>query len=300
MADIGSIISKAYDDISQVKHTVSDVSNTVSLGSRTLKAGGSALNTLSGGALKEMTASQTPNQNVSARASANGTLPTNGKENLIAPEGTCIIIPAVVSMTGQPRYIGAEAYQTIVDMINGKPTLGNAVVVGDDGKPSSKVYDVRSDGVFLKGTQTKVDIKIDEGKGTVAGVLLNEREFESCVKGITSTDQNEPKFTTSSELGQAEDANLKSWWRRNLEWLIIGLGTVLGGAAIFLLIRHQKNKTKKTTNTANTLKSQADTLTNQINDLQKQKNTLANNAQSVPENLADFVQITQNQREVSL
>lgn len=276
-------LQKTQSAINSGTRAVNTVSNTASAGMR-------LVNKTSGVANKGVSLVQgTP---VAVNASTGGDV--NG--GLIAPEGTCIILPAAVTNSGKPRYLGKEAYQTIVDMINGKETLGNVVVLGSDMKPSTKVYDVTSSGVFLKGTNVPVDIKYNSNN-QIAGIYLTEREYESCVKGITSTDQSVQKFTTSSELGQAEDEDLRPWYSRWLKEILIGATFLLGGGLIFWLVNRQKKKTKKANNQANDLKQQALTLTEQINDLQKQ-NTLADNATKVNtatlDTVTPFMQVNTN------
>ncbi len=275
--------------INRTQNVANRVSRVASTGTKIVNTGSN----LAGRVTGVQTTSNGTTVAVQTQGGAGAADEVNG--GLIAPEGTCIILPPQVTTGGKPRYIGKEAYQTIVDMINGKSTVGNAVVIGDDMKLSSKVYDITSSGVFLKGTNTPVDIQYNSDR-KVAGVYLTEREYESCVKGITTTDQNTQKFTTSSELGTAEDEDVRPWYIRWLKEIIIGTTFVLGGGLMFWLVHRQKKKTKQANNQANDLKQQASTLTEQVNDLQKQnQNTLADNATKVnPDTLdpsASFVQV---------
>ncbi len=272
MSGLDSFISGLKDTQSAINRTqtvANSVSRVASTGTRVLNTGSN----LAG----KITGAQTTSGNAAtsqAQAAADGEI--NG--GLIAPEGTCVILPPQVTGNGQARYLGKDAYQTLVDMINGKETLANALVLDDNMKLSSKVYDVTSSGVFLKGTKTPVNVKYENNKPV--GVYLSEREYESCVKGITSTDQNTQKFTTSSELGKAEDVDNRAWYIRWLNEIIIGTTVVLGGGLVFWLVNRQKHKTKKANNQVNDLTQQTSVLTEKVADLQKQ-NTLADNATKV-------------------
>ena len=272
MSGLDSFISGLKDTQSAINRTqtvANSVSRVASTGTRVLNTGSN----LAG----KITGAQTTSGNAAAsqaQAAADGEI--NG--GLIAPEGTCVILPPQVTGNGQARYLGKDAYQTLVDMINGKETLANALVLDDNMNLSSKVYDVTSSGVFLKGTKTPVNVKYENNKPV--GVYLSEREYEACVKGITSTDQNTQKFTTSSELGKAEDVDNRAWYIRWLNEIIIGTTVVLGGGLVFWLVNRQKHKTKKANNQVNDLTQQTSVLTEKVADLQKQ-NTLADNATKV-------------------
>ena len=272
MSGVDSFISGLKDTQNAINRTqtvTNRVSRIASTGTKVLDTG------------SKLTGKVTGVQTTSGNAAASQAQVAAGGEingGLIAPEGTCVILPPQVTGNGQARYLGKDAYQTLVDMINGKETLANALVLDDNMKLSSKVYDVTSSGVFLKGTQTPVNIKYENNKPV--GVYLSEREYESCVKGITSTDQNTQKFTTSSELGKAEDVDNRAWYIRWLNEIIIGTTVVLGGGLVFWLVNRQKHKTKKANNQVNDLTQQVGVLTEKIDDLQKQ-NTLADNATKV-------------------
>ena len=272
MSGLDSFISGLADTQRAIKQT-----QTVANGmSRVASTSEKVLNTGSNLAGKITGAQPTSGNAAASQAQVAADGEING--GLIAPEGTCVILPPQVTGNGQARYLGKDAYQTLVDMINGKETLANALVLDDNMKLSSKVYDVTSSGVFLKGTQTPVNVKYENNKPV--GVYLSEREYESCVKGITSTDQNTQKFTTSSELGKAEDVDNRAWYLRWLNEIIIGTTVVLGGGLIFWLVSRQKKKTKNANNQVNDLTQQTTLLTDKIADLQKQ-NTLADNATKV-------------------
>lgn len=281
-----SALSTTQKAINSAQSVTNSVSRVASTSTRVLNTGDKLIGKYAGTSTASRTATA-----ASAQAASNGEI----DGGLIAPEGTCIILPPQVTGNGKARYLGKDAYQTIVDMINGKETLANALVLDDNMQLSSKVYDVTSSGVFLKGTQTPVDVKYENNKPV--GVYLSEREYEACVKGITSTDQNTQKFTTSSELGKAEDVDNRAWYLRWLKEIIIGTTIVLGGGLIFWLVNRQRKKTKKANNQVNDLTQQTGVLTDKIADLQKQ-NTLADNATKVNDAVIDaattFMQVNNN------
>ncbi len=289
MDGLDSFISGLTDTqraINRTQSAANKISRVASTSEKVLNTGSNLTGRFTGMSTTSGAATAAP-----AQAAANGEI----DGGLIAPEGTCIILPPQVTKNGQARYLGKDAYQTVVDMINGKETLANALVLDDNMNLSSKVYDVTSSGVFLKGTKTPVNVKYENNKPV--GVYLTEREYESCVKGITSTDQNTQKFTTSSELGKAEDVDNRAWYLRWLNEIIIGTTIVLGGGLIFWLVNRQRKKTKKANNQVNDLTQQTGVLTDKIADLQKQ-NTLADNATKVNDAIMDaasgFLQINNN------
>lgn len=284
MSDLENKLNDAVDTLTEYQKTINTAQKTANAASNIVKKGTKLVNT----AAKPFNTGngKTAVSSMPAVRAAGST----GEQ--VAPEGTCIIIPASVSSTGQPRYIGAEAYNSIVGMINGQETLANVVVVGADQQPSSLVYDKTPQGTFLKGTNVPIEIQM-EGDGKLKGVILSEKEYESCVKGIQSTDQNVKKFSTSSELGKAENANLQSWWKRNLEIIIPALIFIVGGGILYFICRKQKKQTKSAQNQINTSTQTTEALKSEIKDLQQQNanssngsnngngNTLSDNSQSV-------------------
>lgn len=192
-------------------------------------------------------------------------------ETYDAPEGTCIILPPQVTANGQPRYLGAKAYESIRNlMTGGDGPNNNVVVIGPDGQPSRNVYTYNPDGTLcVRGTQTPVDIKItDDGK--LAGVILSEAEYFAAGRGIQIEQQNPEvqRIKERKELGQAEDANNAGWLARNWQWLI-GAGLAVAAAVTgCLLLRKQKKKTKTATNQASELKTEIASLNERVSELQ--------------------------------
>lgn len=188
-----------------------------------------------------------------------------------APEGTCIILPSQVTANGQPRYLGAKAYESIKNLMTGAAgPNNNVVVVGPDGNPSQSVYTYNLDGsLCVRGTQTPVDIRqTDDGK--YSGVVLSEKEYFSAGYGIQLEQQNPEaqRIKQNSELGKAEDANNASWLEKNWQWLVgagIAVATAITG---YFLIRNQKKKTKSANNKASELRSEIASLGERVSELQ--------------------------------
>ena len=188
-----------------------------------------------------------------------------------APEGTCIILPPQVTANGQPRYLGAKAYESIKNlMTGGNGPNNNVVVVGPDGKPSQNVYTYNPDGTLcVRGTQTPVDIQ-QTSDGKLAGVILSEKEYFSAGYGIQQEQQNPgaQQIKQNAELGKAEDANNASWWEKNWQWLV-GAGIAVAAAITgYFLIRNQKKKTKSANNQASELRSEIASLGERVSELQ--------------------------------
>ena len=188
-----------------------------------------------------------------------------------APEGTCIILPPQVTANGQPRYLGAKAYESIKNLMTGdNGPNNNVVVVGPDGKPSQNVYTYNPDGTLcVRGTQTPVDIQ-QTSDGKLAGVILSEKEYFSAGYGIQQEQQNPgaQQIKQNAELGKAEDANNASWWEKNWQWLV-GAGIAVAAAITgYFLIRNQKKKTKSANNQASELRSEIASLGERVSELQ--------------------------------
>ena len=212
---------------------------------------------------------------------------TNGKSGnqqpettstMVAPEGTCVIIPAAVTANKQPRYLGRNAYESLVNMANMREGCDNVVVLDATGNPSAAVYDRTATGYVLKGTQ--IPVKIETENGRYKGVTLSETEFAVCVKAIQTQDPNQKKFETTSELGRAEDANVAGWLKRNWEWLtgaIVATAIAIGACFLF---KKQRKKTKDAQKKVSELKTQVADLQTNITELSTEKSgesTLAQN-----------------------
>lgn len=161
-----------------------------------------------------------------------------------APAGTRIIIPAVLSSTGQERYLGKCAVTSILNLSEGKEGSGNIVVLGANGLPSEKYYDIDSNGdVFIKGTKKPAHNSIE---GDNKSVVLTEQEYESVVDALNKKSDEVVYYRTTEERGQSEEStrDTPSWFSRN--WWIVLLGAVaVAGATwggIALYNRHQKKK----------------------------------------------------------
>ncbi len=206
------------------------------------------------------------NQQNAKQATTKSTTASAQSSASIIPSGTCIIIPATYSLTGQDRFLGKGAYESLVNMMNGSGECNNVIVVDANGNPSPNVYDQTPNGLVLKGTQTPVKFNYEENNGvkTPTAVALTETEFAAVANGMQK--KGKGKFKTSDQ-GEAEDADNRSWWAR---WwkVVVAVATVaIGGLATFLLVRKYNKDKKSAENTASTLSAQASDLQSQINDL---------------------------------
>ena len=245
MSDISSTANKATLTINKVRST-----GKAAMKVGDLVTGGGSGNSASA---RQATGATTASAQVQSGAS-------------IIPSGTCIIIPAAYSLTGQDRFLGKGAYESIVNMMNGSGECNNVIVVDANGNPSPNVYDQTPNGLVLKGTQTPVKFNYEEKNGvkTPTAVALTETEFTAVANGMQKKGQG--KFKTSDQ-GEAEDADNRSWWAR---WwkVVVAVATVaIGGLATFLFVRKYNKDKKSANNTASTLSAQASDLQNQINDL---------------------------------
>ena len=188
-----------------------------------------------------------------------------------APEGTCIILPPQVTANGQPRYLGAKAYESIKNLMTGGEGPNNNVFVYDaNGKPSAQVYSIAPDGnLYIKGTQIPVVVPMTED-GHLTAIPLSEKEYISAKSGIQIEQQNPEiqRIKQNAELGKAEDANNASWLERNWQWLV-GAGIAVAAAITgYFLIRNQKKKTKSANNQASELRSEIASLGERVSELQ--------------------------------
>lgn len=176
----------------------------------------------------------------------------NGKKyyTVPAPTGTRLIIPQKISRTGQERYIGAHALESIMNLMDGNEKCGNIVVLDETQKPSALYYSSDAEGnICLKGTNKKINLQAD---GSNASVILSEKEFESIAKALrTKTNENDiAYFKTMQERGDAEDSRAESgsWFSRNWWKILLGLvvagGIAWGGIAIYNN-RQEKKEEKK-------------------------------------------------------
>ncbi len=174
---------------------------------------------------------------------------SNGKKyfSVPAPTGTRIIIPRQVSSTGQERYLGAHALESIINLMNGSEKCGNIVVFDASNKPSLQYYDIGPNGeIFLKGTNKEINLSHE---GSNASVILSEKEFEVLRKALSTQTNDVTHFKTTKDRGNAEDSTSEkgSWFSRNWWKILLGL-IVAGGIAwggIALDNKHKEKKEKK-------------------------------------------------------
>lgn len=164
-----------------------------------------------------------------------------------APIGTRLIIPKEISSTGQERYLGAHALESIMNLMQGNEKCGNIVVLGKDGMPSALFYQRTEDGsTVLKANQKPVNIC---SKGSNASICLSEEEFAAIREALTTKTNDVTYFKTSKERGDAEDSTAEkgSWFSRNWWKILLGL-VIAGGIAwggIEILNRRKEKKEEK-------------------------------------------------------
>ena len=187
---------------------------------------------------------------------------SNGKKyfSVPAPTGTRIIIPRQISITGQERYLGAHALESIMNLMQGSEKCGNIVVLNDQRQPSSLYYDIGPDGeIFLKGTNKEINLSHE---GSNASVILSEQEFDVLKKALSTQTNDVTHFRTTNERGNAEDSTAEqgSWFSRNWWKILLGL-VIAGGIAWGGIAIHNNRKEKKEKKAA-----QASTNTTNINE----------------------------------
>lgn len=258
MVDTSKLFS-TMNDISQGAKSVTSTMNRVtSAGSSALKLGDTV------GNLMGMTGTGQSVQN----APAGSGQPVQTQTASIIPSGTCIIIPAAYSITGQDRFLGRGAYQSLVNMMNGSGECNNVIIVDANGNPSPNIYDQTAAGLVLKGTQTPVKFNYEDINGvkTPAAVALSETEFQAIAQGMQK--QGKDKFKTSDQ-GEAEDADNRSWWARWWQVVVATATIAIGGLITFLLVKKSRKKEKSAKNENSSLSAQATDLQNQIDDMSK-------------------------------
>lgn len=171
----------------------------------------------------------------------------------VAPEGTRMIIPSAISSTGQERYVGTDAFASILALEKKEKGAGNIVVMGEDGKPSLKYYDAGPNGeILIKGTQIPANVKPE---GDNASVRLSEAEYEAILRAKNTKTDKAIYFKTSAEKGQSENSSTdsSSWFGRNWWKILLGMvavgGVVWGGIA--WSNSNRKSKTASVSNTDN-------------------------------------------------
>lgn len=250
LGTVGDVIDAVGDTASDVTSTFKDfqrtgrqVENAFGMGKQSSKQASSAS--------QQADSQQTAPQGTSVLDSQ--VQMVNGKKyyTVPAPTGTRLIIPKEISRTGQERYIGAHALESIMNLMDGNEKCGNIVVLDETQKPSALYYSSDAEGIiYLKGTNKEV--KIYDGTTSTPSVPLSEKEFESIAKALrTKTNENDiAYFKTIQERGDAEDSSAESgsWFSRNWWKILLGLvvagGIAWGGIAIYNN-RQEKKEEKK-------------------------------------------------------
>lgn len=251
MSDIFSAMKDVSRAASSTTSTLNQVSRT---GKAITKVGTVATNAINPSVGTPIKTSQT---------AMTGTAPIAAS---VIPNGTCIIIPAAYSLTGQDRFLGKGVYQSLVNLMNGSSDCNNVIIVDAYGNPSPMVYDQTPNGLFLKGTQTPVQFNYEEKNGVKApaAIALTETEFQAVATGMQK--QGKDKFKTSDQ-GEAEDADNRSWWQRWWQVVVATGIAVVGALATYLIVRKYRKKEKNAQNTSNELSVKVSDLQNQIHEL---------------------------------
>lgn len=254
---------------SEVAQTTSNANKTVKQGRRAYEQGSEIMRAL------------LPSDN-----GENGQSATHSPQGTLIPNGTCIIIPAEVSITQKPRYLGKHVYQSIVNLLNGNADCANVIIIGENGQPSPLIYDSTPNGLVLKGTNTPVPFNYDEINGvkTPTAVVLTERELQAIAKGMQK--KGTGKFTTSDQ-GEAEDADNRPWYVRYWQLLVLAGVLAIAGITGFLMKKKYNKQEKDFKNQMTSLNEQKESLQTQIDELTNSGNgsdgnsTLSTNAQIV-------------------
>ncbi len=283
MADNMSGLHNAMSDISQSANNMRSTVRDITRAGDALSKAGNTIGNLTG---------LSGNSQSVQYASGSGQ-PVQTQAASIIPSGTCIIIPSTYSITGQDRFLGRGAYQSLVNMMNGSGECNNVIVVDANGNPSPNIYDQTAGGLVLKGTQTPVKFNYEEINGvkTPAAVALSETEFQAVANGMQK--QGKDKFKTSDQ-GEAEDADNRSWWARWWQVAVATATVAIGGLITFLLIKKSRKKEKSAKNESSSLSTQAADLRNQIDDLSKptDSNTNTNSNDSTLASSGTVVTVT--------
>lgn len=265
-------LSGLLNGMKEITSTANTVSQTVGSVNRVVKAGNNLMGTtLGGGNASPMPKAAgnpvTAGAGLAAPAAPGVTVPA-ATPGLTAPNGTCIILPSDISQTGQPRYLGKNAYQSLMNIMSQNPdgVCSDVVILDANNLPSALVYDQTADGkLLLKGTQIPVDIKKADD-GTYAAVPLSEKEFASVQEGMKT--QGPGKFNVSDK-GEAEDADSRSWFERNWAAIVSSFAVICGALGAWLMIRKYKKSQKNAKNTTAALSSQVSSLEKQIDEAKK-------------------------------
>ncbi len=196
---------------------------------------------------------------------------SNGKKyfSVPAPTGTRIIIPRQVSSTGQERYLGAHALESVMNLMQGSEKCGNIVVLNNQRQPSSLYYDIGPEGeIFLKGTNKEIKLSHE---GSNASVILSEQEFDVLKKALSTQTNDVTHFRTTNERGNAEDSTAEkgSWFSRNWWKILLGL-VIAGGIAWGGIAIHDRQKRKKEEKAAKATASNVTTNSNETSNTSQQ------------------------------
>ena len=196
---------------------------------------------------------------------------SNGKKyfSVPAPTGTRIIIPKQVSITGQERYLGAHALESIMNLMQGSEKCGNIVVLNNQRQPSPLYYDIGPEGeIFLKGTNKEINLSHE---GSNASVILSEQEFDVLKKALSTQTNDVTHFRTTKERGDAEDSTAEkgSWFSRNWWKILLGL-IIAGGIAWGGIAIHNNHKEKKEEKAAKAAASNTNSNANEASNANQQ------------------------------
>lgn len=266
-------LKTANDVFKTTTKSVNDINSTLRAGERAYKSSSRLIGADGKPAPKQTantpapsgaTASQTP-QNASVLDSPVQISGNKKYFSVPAPIGTRIIIPQAISSTGQERYLGAHALESIMNMMQGNEKCGNIVILDASNKPSQKYYDIGPEGeIFLKGTNKEV--KIYDATASTPSVPLSEKEYEVLKKALSTKTNDVTHFKTTQDRGNAEDSTAEqgSWFSRNWWKILLGLvvaaGVAWGGIALYN--NHKEKKEEKAAQTQQKTNSNENTNSN--------------------------------------
>ncbi len=286
--DLGGLDS-AMNEISgsarQVSRTVNSANRAVNSVNRLT---GTASRTLGNSAQSVDVSQLTPQQRAAYQQAAAGGLPMSSTGEYATPPGTCIIIPAQTSLNGQTRYLGKTAYDSVMATLTGEGDCRNVIILDAYGQPSAKYYSQTSDGKFvLNATGKPIEFNMTDD-GQFNAIPLSEKEVDAIQRGLRN--KGKYKFSQTAQ-GEAENAENRSWWERNWQWLVAAVVAIIGACVTFFMARKYKKDRKKSQAQSATLSTQVTDLQNKVNTLKKENstnnNTNNNNNSSNGNTLAD-------------
>lgn len=256
---MASDLGKFGEGVDAFSDALSEGNKFIRKGNKAIKTGNSAIKVLEGAssggskstsskAKKAPTQTSVPQQTAPQGTSVLDSPIQNGYYTIPAPTGTRLIISQEMSSTGQERYLGAHALESIMNLMQGNEKCGNIVVLDKTKKPSALYYSSDAEGnIYLKGTNKKINLQAD---GSNASVILSEEEFAHIKEALQTKTNDVTYFKTTQERGDAEDSRAESgsWFSRNWWKILLGLviagGIAWGGIAIYNN-RQEKKEEKK-------------------------------------------------------